>query len=83
MQASSIPPIFVKFFVAVSSARRCFAVHGRAGCRPEIAKLPQGRNYRLGGLHPAALASFSEQNHRSPFCSSILVLSCDGLPGTW
>jgi len=43
----------------------------------------RGLGRPLDALHPAALASYSVQNHRSPFDSSIFVLLYEGLPGTW
>jgi hypothetical protein len=40
-------------------------------------------NQLLGVRHPAALASASEQNQRSPLPSLILVLSYHFDPGMW
>ena len=49
-----------------------------------MARVPRQSPYgRCGARQPAAWASASEQNQRSPADSSIFVTSYDALPGTW
>ena len=60
----------------------CATPESRAETRPE--QRPRGPNtHPRGARHPAARASSSEQNHRSPARASILVFSYQRLPGTW
>ena len=66
-----------------------------AGGRASMAEKTEGGNtaagnqpsagapYRDGGRQPAARASFSEQNQRSPLLTSSFVLEYHWSPGTW
>ena len=59
---------------------------GPVGPTPSIAGAPDlrhPRNQSRAGLQPAASASASVQNQRSPFAGSIRVSTYDVLPGMW
>ena len=56
---------------------------GPLNASPAATPPPGPRRPSRTTAHPAARASASEQNHRSPFEVSIRVLSYHCPPGTW
>ncbi len=59
---------------------RLFCLRGPDADDRKMAR-PHRRQFAATGRHPAASASASEQNHRSPRESSILTRSYQGLHG--